>query len=81
MAVDNSLWTNTPSVVSRSRSDAAPLAGSGQQSSAPTGRTYVQIFRENIFTFINIVIFLLGMALVAGRPPQRCAHFVGRDLR
>jgi cation-transporting ATPase E len=35
----------------------------------PTGRTYVQIFRENIFTFINTVIFLLGMALVlVGRP-------------
>ena len=35
----------------------------------PTGRTYVQIFRENIFTFINMVIFVLGMALVlVGRP-------------
>ncbi len=35
----------------------------------PTGRTYVEILRENIFTFINTVIFLLGVALViVGRP-------------
>src|SRR5512136_2567987 len=35
----------------------------------PTGRTYAQIFRDNLFTFINMVIFLLGLALVfVGRP-------------
>ena len=41
----------------------------GNKVPPPTGRTYVQIFRENIFTFINMVIFVLGMALVlVGRP-------------
>jgi cation-transporting ATPase E len=43
--------------------------GLGNKVPPPTGRTYVQIFRENIFTFINMVIFILGMALViVGRP-------------
>src|SRR5512147_545023 len=43
--------------------------GLGNKVPPPTGRTYAQIFRENIFTFINMVIFLLGMALVlVGRP-------------
>ena len=43
--------------------------GLGNKVPPPTGRTYVQIFRENIFTFINAVIFLLGVALViVGRP-------------
>ena len=43
--------------------------GLGNKVPPPTGRTYVQIVRENIFTFINAVIFLLGVALViAGRP-------------
>ena len=31
----------------------------------PTGRTYSAIVRENVFTFINTVLFLLGIALVA----------------
>ncbi|HEX8968909.1 MAG TPA: HAD-IC family P-type ATPase [Chloroflexota bacterium] len=30
----------------------------------PTGRTYSQIVRENVFTFINNVLFGLGIALV-----------------
>ncbi|MBX3030897.1 MAG: HAD-IC family P-type ATPase [Chloroflexi bacterium] len=35
----------------------------------PTTRTYWQIVRENVFTFINNVLFLLGIALVlVGRP-------------
>ncbi|NTU63417.1 MAG: HAD-IC family P-type ATPase [Chloroflexi bacterium] len=43
--------------------------GLGNKVPPPTGRTYAQIFRENIFTFINMVIFILGMALViVGRP-------------
>ncbi len=43
--------------------------GWGNKVPPPTGRTYAQIFRENIFTFINVVIFTLGMALVlVGRP-------------
>jgi cation-transporting ATPase E len=31
----------------------------------PTGRTYVGIIRENVFTFINSVLFLLCFALLA----------------
>lgn len=35
----------------------------------PTTRTYRQIFTENIFTFINNILFLLAVALVVvGRP-------------
>ncbi len=35
----------------------------------PTGRTYGQIFRENIFTFLNNILFLLAVALaLVGRP-------------
>jgi cation-transporting ATPase E len=43
--------------------------GLGNTVPPPTGRTYAQIMRENIFTFINMVIFILGLALVlVGRP-------------
>lgn len=39
------------------------------QSSSKTSRSYWQIFRENIFTFINLVLVGLGIALVfLGRP-------------
>lgn len=31
----------------------------------PTGRTYGAILRENVFTFINNVLFVLGAALIA----------------
>ncbi|CAN5704424.1 HAD-IC family P-type ATPase [soil metagenome] len=35
----------------------------------PTSRTYVEIVTENVFTFVNNVLFLLGLALVlVGRP-------------
>ena len=51
------------------KSRSAARKGLGNKVPPPTGRTYVQIFRENIFTFINMVIFLLGVALVlVGRP-------------
>lgn len=44
-------------------------AGQGNTAPPPTGRTYPQIIRENVFTFINNILFLLGVALVAvGRP-------------
>jgi cation-transporting ATPase E len=44
-------------------------AGQGNTAPPPTGRTYSQIIRENVFTFINNILFLLGIALVAvGRP-------------
>ena len=44
-------------------------SGKGNTLPPPTSRTYAQIIRENVFTFINNVLFLLGIALVAvGRP-------------
>ena len=44
-------------------------AGRGNTSPPATSRTYVQIVRENVFTFINDVIFVLGVLLVVvGRP-------------
>jgi cation-transporting ATPase E len=49
--------------------DARRQAGRGNTTSPPTGRTYGAIVRENVFTFVNDVLFLLGLALVAvGRP-------------
>lgn len=43
--------------------------GFGNPPPPPTSRTYVEIFRENVFTFINGVIFALGVALfLVGRP-------------
>jgi cation-transporting ATPase E len=43
--------------------------GLGNPPPPTTGRTYAQILRENVFTFINGVIFVLGAALwVVGRP-------------
>ncbi len=65
MATNISLLTNTSlsglteSEVSQRRSQ-----GLGNKAPPPTGRTYAQIVRENIFTFINLVIFILGLALV-----------------
>jgi cation-transporting ATPase E len=44
-------------------------AGQGNTTPPPTGRTYSQIIRENVFTFINNILFLLGIVLVVvGRP-------------
>ncbi len=43
--------------------------GLGNPPPPPTSRTYAEIFRENVFTFINGVIFFLGLALLlVGRP-------------
>jgi len=43
--------------------------GLGNQAAIPTSRSYAQILRENVFTFINNVLFALGAALVLlGRP-------------
>ena len=44
-------------------------AGLGNTPPPPTTRTYAQIIRENVFTFVNNILFALGVALVAvGRP-------------
>src|ERR1700694_725967 len=43
--------------------------GEGNTSPAPTTRSYRQIFRENVFTFVNLILFVLGVALLlVGRP-------------
>jgi cation-transporting ATPase E len=44
-------------------------AGLGNSAPPATSRTYAQILRENVFTFINNVIFVLGvMLIIVGRP-------------
>ena len=44
-------------------------AGLGNAALPPTTRTYTQILVQNTFTFINNILFLLGIALViVGRP-------------
>ena len=44
-------------------------AGQGNPPPAPTTRSYFQIVRENVFTFVNNVLFGLGIALLlVGRP-------------
>ena len=44
-------------------------AGLGNAALPPTSRTYAQILRENVFTFINNILMALGIALVVvGRP-------------
>ena len=44
-------------------------AGLGNAPLPPTTRTYAQILRENTFTFVNNILFVLGIALVlVGRP-------------
>lgn len=39
--------------------------GKGNKTSGQSTRSYGQILRENVFTFINIVLFGLGIALVS----------------
>ncbi len=49
--------------------EARRARGLGNPAPPPTTRTYARIVRENVFTFINDVLFLLGIALVlVGRP-------------
>jgi cation-transporting ATPase E len=44
-------------------------AGQGNTPPPPTTRTYLQIVTENVFTFVNNVLFVLALALVVvGRP-------------
>ena len=44
-------------------------AGQGNTPPPPTTRTYLQIVTENVFTFVNNVLFVLAIALVVvGRP-------------
>ena len=70
MAGSPTEFTNTSlSGLTAAEVDRRRAQGLGNKVPPPTGRTYAQIFRENIFTFINAVIFLLGLGLVlVGRP-------------
>jgi cation-transporting ATPase E len=57
--INTSLSGLTEAEVNQRRSQ-----GLGNKVPPPTGRTYAQIVRENIFTFINMVILTLAIALV-----------------
>jgi cation-transporting ATPase E len=49
--------------------EARRAAGQGNTPPPPTTRTYLQIVTENVFTFVNNVLFALAIALVVvGRP-------------
>jgi cation-transporting ATPase E len=52
-------------------------AGMGNSAPPPSTRTYGQILRENLFTFINMVLFGLGIALVVLHRPTDAAISVG----
>lgn len=59
------------SISGLSESEVLARRAAGQGNGAPlqTSRSYLQILSENFFTFINCVLFVLGVALVAlGRP-------------
>jgi cation-transporting ATPase E len=65
------LDTTTSPLQGLTEFEAQARRAKGQGNSVPpaTGRTYAQIVRENVFTFINSVLFLLALALVlVGRP-------------
>src|SRR5215218_1953107 len=51
--------------LSEAEAAARRAAGQGNDVALPTSRSYRQIFRENVFTFINNVLFGLGIALIA----------------
>ena len=66
----DAIVAGTPATgLTEAEATARRAAGRGNTAPPATGRTYAQIVRENVFTFINDVIFVLGMLLVVvGRP-------------
>jgi cation-transporting P-type ATPase E len=59
----------SPTGLTEEEADLRRRAGQGNTAPPATTRTYGQIVRENVFTFINNVIFVLGVLLVlVGRP-------------
>jgi cation-transporting ATPase E len=58
----------TPVIVTRGLSDSEVArrrdAGQGNNVRLETSRSYAQILRENLFTFINLVLFGIGLVLV-----------------
>ena len=69
-AAADEVVASTPATgLTEAEAAARRAAGRGNTSPPATGRTYAQIVRENVFTFINDVIFVLGVLLmVVGRP-------------
>ncbi len=62
---------NSPSLEGLSEAEAAArrARGEGNDAAVPTSRSYAEIVRENVFSFITNCLFVLGLALVAlGRP-------------
>jgi cation-transporting P-type ATPase E len=58
-----------PTGLTDAEAEARRAQGLGNTAPLPTTRTYTEIVRENVFTFVNNVLFLLGAALViVGRP-------------
>lgn len=57
--------TNRPvSGLTEAEVQARRAQGLGNRYAIPTSRTYGQIFKENVFTFVNNVLFGLGIALI-----------------
>ena len=69
-AAAEAIVAGTPATgLTEAEATARRAAGRGNTAPPATGRTYAQIVRENVFTFINDVIFVLGVLLViVGRP-------------
>ncbi|WP_088889608.1 HAD-IC family P-type ATPase [Leptolyngbya ohadii] len=61
------LATTTASLSGLTEQEAAARRAAGQGNNLPlqTSRTYGAIFRENLFTFINIVLFFISLVLIA----------------
>ena len=58
--------TYVPCLQGLSESEVVARRASGQGNVAPlqTSRSYIQIVRENVFTSVNIIVFVLGLALI-----------------
>ena len=64
MAISQFLRTERTVGLTESEAVARRARGEGNDAAIRTGRSYAQIARENVFTFINFVLFGLGLALV-----------------
>ena len=62
--VDNGVTLDLSHGLSETEVAARRALGHGNSAELRTGRTYAQILRDNVFTFINFVLFGLGVALV-----------------
>ena len=67
--VSSSLPPTPPSGLAQAEVEARRAAGQGNDTVWSGGRTYAQILRENVFTFINNIMYVLGVLLIlVGRP-------------